>query len=402
MNDSKHLPTTKRGIPLHNWSFVFRRLAQTALVLAASSISAPGAVSVERVPDGGLQPQTAVDPQGVVHLIYFKGEAKAGDIFYRRRSAGAKTWSEPMRVNSQAGSAIALGTIRGAQIALGRKGRVHVAWNGSGQAEPKAPEGVPMLYTRLDQPGTGFEPQRNLMRKTRHLDGGGSIAADESGHVFVVFHAAPLEGKADESTRAVYLATSNDDGRSFAPERRALAEDTGACSCCGLKAWSAAPETLYVAYRAAREKLHRDMTLLTSQDAGTTFVATPLGSWLGTVCPMSSAAVTGDGSRIRAAWEIESRIHLGGIDPRTGKPEKSTEPPGEGKRKHPALAINRQGDTLLAWTEGTGWNRGGLLAWQIFDRNDRPAGPVAKATGVPAWSFAAAFADGDGDFVLVY
>jgi hypothetical protein len=42
-------------------------------------------------------------------------------------------------VNSQPESAIAAGTIRGAQLAIGKAGRVHVAWNGSQNAEPVGP-----------------------------------------------------------------------------------------------------------------------------------------------------------------------------------------------------------------------------------------------------------------------
>jgi hypothetical protein len=38
-------------------------------------------------------------------------------------------------VNHIDGSAIATGTVRGAQIAVGAKGRVHVAWNGSHPTE---------------------------------------------------------------------------------------------------------------------------------------------------------------------------------------------------------------------------------------------------------------------------
>ena len=40
-----------------------------------------------------------------------------------------------------------------------------------------------------------------------------------------------------------------------------------------------------------------------------------------------------------------------------------------GARKHPVLAVDANGQTLLAWTEGTGWQKGGSLAWQLFDRN---------------------------------
>jgi hypothetical protein len=44
-----------------------------------------GKVTLIRTPDGGIQPQAAVDSQGTTHLIYYKGDAGAGDIFYVTR-----------------------------------------------------------------------------------------------------------------------------------------------------------------------------------------------------------------------------------------------------------------------------------------------------------------------------
>src|SRR5262249_21185542 len=117
-----------------------------------------------RAPDHGIQPQVAVDAKGVVHLLYFKGDPAGGDVFYATSKDGAH-FGHPLRVNSQAGSAIALGAIRGAQLALGKDGRVHVAWSGSHSALPAAPgKAVPMLYARLDDKGSAFEPQRNLIQ----------------------------------------------------------------------------------------------------------------------------------------------------------------------------------------------------------------------------------------------
>lgn len=46
-----------------------------------------------------------------------------------------------------------------------------------------------MLYTRLNDAGDGFEPQRNVIQKRPGLDGGGSIAADAEGNVYVAWHA---------------------------------------------------------------------------------------------------------------------------------------------------------------------------------------------------------------------
>src|SRR5881628_2407477 len=90
-----------------------------------------GQVKLVRVPNGGIQPQVAVDASGVVHMIYFQGDPGHGDIFYVRSQDGGATFTQPVRVNSQPESAVATGTIRGAQLALGRNRRVHVAWNGS-------------------------------------------------------------------------------------------------------------------------------------------------------------------------------------------------------------------------------------------------------------------------------
>src|SRR6516162_2411734 len=88
-----------------------------------------GNVIVERTPHAGIQPQAVVDSTGVLHVVYFRGAPEAGDLFYVRRLPGETTYSAPLRVNSQPGSAIATGTIRGAHIAIGRQERVHIAWN---------------------------------------------------------------------------------------------------------------------------------------------------------------------------------------------------------------------------------------------------------------------------------
>ncbi len=156
----------------------------------ANPISAEGSkVNLLRTPNNGIQPQAVTDERGTLHLIYFADDPSAGDIFYLRREAGKDNFSDPIRVNSQLGSAIAVDTIRGAHIAIGKNGRVHVAWNGSNKAEPHGPHtSSPMLYTRRNDTGDSFEPQRNIMQQSHELDGGGSIAADDVGNVYVAWH----------------------------------------------------------------------------------------------------------------------------------------------------------------------------------------------------------------------
>jgi hypothetical protein len=45
--------------------------------------------------------------------------------------------------------------------------------------------GSPMLYSRLNDAHTAFEPERNVMTRTFGLDGGGTIAADPVGNVYI-------------------------------------------------------------------------------------------------------------------------------------------------------------------------------------------------------------------------
>ena len=111
-----------------------------------------------------------------------------------------------MKVNAIAGSAVAMGTIRGPHIALGKYGRVHIAWNGSQAGGGSPHHGSPMFYTRMYIDGSGFEKERNLMTWTTALDGGGSVAADGKGNVNVVWHAAPKDSPKGKNVRGVFVA----------------------------------------------------------------------------------------------------------------------------------------------------------------------------------------------------
>jgi RNA polymerase sigma factor (sigma-70 family) len=369
---------------------------------------APDKPALLRVPNHGIQPQVALDARGVVHLIYFKGEPGAGDIFYARSEDGIH-FKHPIRVNSQPGSAIATGNIRGAHLALGKNGRAHVAWNGSDKARPLAPgKGHPMLYTRLDDAGTAFEQQRNVIRSAVGLDGGGSVAADGAGNVYVFWH-APDPGKKGEDNRKVWVAVSTDEGKTFAPERAASTKPTGACGCCGMRGFADKKGKVYALYRGAkdvkaRRLANRDMYLLTSTDKGKSFQGEDVHPWSINICPMSSMAFAeAPGGLVLGAWDTKGQVYFTRIDPKTGKRSAPVAAPGAAHgRKHPAVAVNARGETILVWTEGVGWNRGGTVVWQVYDKDGKPTAERGHAPGVPVWSLVAVFVRPDGRFTVVY
>jgi hypothetical protein len=362
------------------------------LALCTATLFAAPDITLVRTPNGGIQPRAIMDRSGTLHLLYYSGDQLHGDLFYVKSSDLGSTWSSPLRVNSEPGTAIAAGTIRGGQIVLGKNGRVHVAWNGSSKV-------APMLYSRLNDSRTAFEPERNLMTHTFGLDGGGAVAADSAGHVYVTWHGKANGAAAGEAGRQVWIAESSDDGETFAAERPAWNEPTGACGCCGMAIFADSEGIVRVLYRSATENVHRDIYLLTATHSGDRFSGRKLDTWNINACPMTSMDFAQAGEKVEGAWETGGQVYFEDLTATNPAPVKAA---GEGQnRKHPRIAIAPNGQTLMVWTEGTGWARGGSLAWQLYDAAGKPVGEKHSESGLPAWSFAAVVAK-PGGFVILY
>ena len=316
------------------------------------------------------------------------------------------TWSSPIRVNSHVGSALALGTIRGGQMAIGKNGRIHVAWNGSAEVASEGPmnpeagkRGAPMLYARMNDPGTGFEGERNLMTRTFGLDGGGTLAADVSGNVYVAWHGKTVGAAKGEAGRQVWLAASRDDGKTFEAERSAWNSPTGACGCCGMAMFAEASGTVRALYRSATDNVHRDIYLLSSVDHAQSFDGRKLHTWDINACPMSSMDFAEAGKDVVGAWETGGQVYFEEIARKGAAPVSA--PGAVGGRKHPRVAIGPTGDVLMVWTEGTGWQKGGSLAWQKFSATGTLESSRSGVAGVPTWSFGAVVS-GPRGFTVVY
>ncbi len=352
-------------------------------------------VAVVALPDGAIQPQAVVDAKDVVHMVFFSGKPAAGDLYYVKLAADGRRLSQPVRVNSIDGSALATGSVRGAQLSLGRNGIIHVAWHGSKPAEQSSPSDVPMWYTRSTD-GARFEPQRLLSGQSKGLDGG-SVAADRQGHVAVVWHA--MGAQPGESHRTVYIVRSSDDGATFSAEAPATDAPVGACGCCGMRALFDRNGALHVLYRVATDEKRRDTAWLMIRGAA----ARPpvrLHPWEIQSCPMTTYALAETSDGLIAAWETAQQIYSASLNPATGTAGTVAALPGTGSRKHPTVAVNAAGERLIAWTEGTAWNRGGTAAWRLTDRSGKEIGVSQNAGPVPVWGLVSAVALHDGSFVV--
>src|SRR5262249_52342908 len=162
-------------------------------------------------------------------------------------------------------------------------------------------------------------------------------------------------------------------GKTFEAERRINPEPSGACACCGLKIFSD-QRRIHLVYRIARGGSERDEQWLASNDQGNTFRLVLSHPWKATICPMSSACLGSAGPRTVAAWENRGRIWFSTLDPETGKTGDPISPTGSAQ-KYPVAVADATGPLLLVWVEGAGWQKGGSLAWQLFDRQNHELAP---------------------------
>src|SRR5262249_31605514 len=152
--------------------------------------------------------------------------------------------------------------------------------------------------------------QRNLMRHTSALDGGGTVAADGEGNVYVAWHGRSEDAESGEAGRRLRLARSKDDGATFAPEGPTWDRPTGACGGCGPRGLAGHRGRVYLLARAATEAIERDMYLLPSGGRADHFRGVSIPPWKINACPMSSAALATAGAGVLAAWETQGEVYF--------------------------------------------------------------------------------------------
>ena len=279
-----------------------KRLVASAAVLATLAGTAgwsaepAGRVTVLETPGGGIQPQAAIDPEGAIHLIYFQGEPGGGDVFYARAEPGQTGFSEPVRVNSQPGSAIATGTIRGARSPWAGAAGSTSPGTARGRPGPRTRSGARPCSTRgrtpadrvraPAQPDADDLPASTAAARSRPTARGTSTSPGTAGP------RPPRRGRKGGGSswpgRRTTARRSPPRSPPWPRDRRLrLLRDAGLADSRG---------NVYFLYRAATDNVGRDMTLLTSRDGGGHFEGTTLHPWRLFACPMSSESLA-EGAR---------------------------------------------------------------------------------------------------------
>ena len=383
---------------------IYRSLCMLLLIPLlgiVASASHAAEVAIMATPDEGLQPRLVTDAEGGIHLLYFKKRlnrpgAREGSLFYRQYNTEAGGFGPAVRVSSQAFNVQSYAIARAA-LAIDGAGRAHVMWY--------LPRSSVYYYTRSNPERSAFEAQRSMVSEFAiGLDASGDVAA-HGDQVALIWAAGDL-GREDE--RAAYGRFSHDGGETFGCETLLSNPDLGACACCSLAADYQDESQLRVAYRSAINGVGRHMQLLQIDGVDNAPTGSHYGpvhdlqQWEASFCPLSTNDITTDQQgKDWLVFETEARIMLMGLP--EDAPIPVGEPFSETREKHPAVAINAAGETLVVWGEAISHTRGGRLNMQLLHNGEAvPDFAFSDEIQIGDFSFPAAAVLPDGNFLVLY
>ncbi len=354
----------------------------------SSPVLAGPMVEPGRVPDQGIQPRLIRDHSGRIHLVYFKKipaleKSRKGDLYYRQWDPQRGDWQDSIKVSSQSYSH--LGPVSKASIAIDEAGRIHVVWF--------LPSLGAYRYSRSNIGRSRFEDERSpVIAHSDGLEAEASIAI-QGARITISWHAGDLS---HEYKRAVYTLTSTDYGQTFGTVKLASDPALGACACCSLATRFDGKGHLQIAYRSAIRDEGRHMQLLTMGSAGKDNSLRTVGEWQLNSCPVSTNVLNGDW----LAFEIKGQILMMNV---TDGNEATLVSASEIRQKHPAIAINDNGDRLLVWGEAAGYFAGGSLQMKMYNAQSEVIETADHSSqNIPQFSIAAAVARPDGSFLVLY
>jgi len=364
------------------------------LVFAALAAIAGDDVTAQR-PSVAVQGRANAHPSlaaiGRFAVLTWSAETTAGgaDIFAAVSRDGGRTFGAPVRVNRVAGEANVSGEQppRAALVpAASGDPVVTVVWTardtaGTRLMSARSTNGGRSFLTPSPVPGSESPGNRGWHSIASTRDGdiaaiwldhrdvpsrGGSTA--HSGHQHHATPAAQADGVARAQLSQLFF------GRVANGNARGIAN--GVCYCCKTAIATGRGGAIYAAWRHVYPGNVRDIAFAMSSDGGRTFtppVRVSDDRWAIDGCPENGPAIATDAAgRIHLVWPtlVPGRtpsseptlglFHATSRDGRTFSPRQRI--PAEGVPRHPQIAIDSQGNPVVAWDEETREGRRVALA----------------------------------------
>jgi hypothetical protein len=309
--------------------------------LVAGTDSSFAGEPVRVVPEGAVrepqQPQVAVAPDGTIYVVYGSGPT----IYCSVSSDGGRSFGRPAKVGGA--PTMALGMRRGPRVAATKQAVVVTAVCGQ---VGRGQDGDIWCWRSIDRGATWRESAHVNDSPASAREGLHGMAAGPKDELFCTW--LDLRHRKTE----LYGARSTDGGATWSANQLVYESPSGSiCECCHPSALFDGRGVLYVMWRN-QVSGNRDMYLARSDDSGRTFgPAAKLGdgTWALDACPMDGGSLAADPrGNLVTTWMRNGEVFTAAPD----QPEKQV-----GRGYQPFTAFGTKGAYVL-WQ--TGKHRGEL------------------------------------------
>lgn len=287
--------------------------------LPAANLGIP--VRITSGDSNAAEPAVSMARDGSAFVVWVEHRGKEADVMLSHVNGEGKSLGANVRVNPVAGQATAW---RGDQptVVVAVDQTVLVGW--TPRVESESGHATDIYLSASHDGGQTFSSPVKVNDDSKPVGHGmHALTVANDGRVYVawlddrnVVEAAKKDMKMDgatkgahtESNREVFVASSNDGGRTFSANQKVA---TNACPCCKVALASGSDGHVYVSWRQVLPGEFRHIAVAGSADLGKTFTTPVIVSddrWVLTGCPVSGAtlAIGGDGS-VRALWYSEGQ-----------------------------------------------------------------------------------------------
>lgn len=359
-------------------------------------------VRYARVPEGGTLPRLVRGAEGLA-LIYFTGEASAGDLHLTRSSDEAKTFTPSQRLNPIPGTVSASDGIHTGAIDLGPDGRAHMAWI-SNEEKPR------LFYTRDTVEGALGEILD--LGTPRGLCGNAAVAVDAESRVYLFYAAKALDQGGDDEAKSRIWFRRSSDGVEFTAPVTVDRDVDGVSDRSMLAAHVDAEKgTVFALYRQGfrlrpdKPGMARGMRLLSSVDHGETFDPSPVDNHKQQRDPASRAELSQEKSTTLACWAGSGSVFWSLIRRNLNQANLPVEPkPGPDVLCSQPSAAANDSEILMAWIERPKGDSSApaRLAWRVWLHEGRSTQGTGMCPDPLGDSVPAAFARREGGFTILF
>jgi hypothetical protein len=296
-----------------------KKQASKSTNLPVANLGSP--VRVSSGDSDAAEPAMAVSADGSVYVVWVEHHGKEADVMLNHVSGQGKVLGATVRVNPLAGQATAW---RGdpPTVAVAPDQTVFVGW--TARVEFEAGHATDINLSASHDRGQTFSAPVKINDDPKPVDHGlHALAIANDGRIYVswldsrnVVEVPMKDMKMDgasksahaESNREVFMASSNDGGRTFSVNQKVA---TNACPCCKVAVATSSDGRLYVSWRQVLPGDFRHIAVASSTDHGKIFSSPVIVSddrWMLTGCPVSGAtlSIATDGA-LQVLWYSEGQ-----------------------------------------------------------------------------------------------